>query len=119
MKNLTGKYVHCETMDQAKELMKEAEKQGFNPLNPLNFLVYDKDTVYSFNNKPNRAVGYCNKDFYENERKEVVEFRDMLGDDSAAKDIEYLILSYLDSLHINELLREKIRLSKMILNYEE
>ena len=118
MKDLKGKYVHCETKEQAEELMKEAKKQGFKPLNPLNFLAYNENTVYNFN-RPNGLITYCSKDFYENEGREVVEFKDVSGEDSVTEDIESLILTYLDSLPENELLKEKLRLSKMILNYKE
>ena len=119
MKDLKGRYVHCETLEQAEELMKEAEKQGFKVLTPSDIQVYDENTVYNFNHS-NKEVWYGSKNFYVGERRKVVEFRYVLEDNNAAiEDVETLILNYLDSLHRNELLEEKLRLSKMILNYKE
>ena len=118
MKNLKGRYVHCETIEQAKELMKEAVRQGFRPVYPSDLQFYIGNTVYNFN-KPNKEVWYGSRDFYEGEGRSVVEFRYMLEDKNATiEDVETLLLNYLDSLHRDELLKEKLRLSKMILNYE-
>lgn len=77
MKDLKGKYVHCETMDQAKELMKEAEKQGFIPLDPSDLQEYYENTVYNFS-KPDREVWYGLKEFYESYGLKVVEFNSIL-----------------------------------------
>ena len=118
MKDLKGKYVHCETLEQAEELMEEAKKQGFIPISSSLLQEYYENTVYNFS-KLNKVVLYGGRDFYENQGREVVEFRDMSGEDSVTEDIESLILTYLDSLPENELLKEKLRLSKMILNYKE
>ena len=79
MKDLKGKYVHCETIDQAEELMKETEKQGFKPLNPCRVHFLGENTVYNFN-RPNKEVVYASKHFYENAGIKVVEFRYMLED---------------------------------------
>ena len=118
MKNLTGKYVHCETMEQAKELMKEAEKQGFIPISSSLLQKCCENTVYNFS-KLNKVVLYGGRECYENQGREVVEFKSVLEDNNTAKDIESLISKYLDLLPENELLKEKLRLSKMILNYKE
>ena len=118
MKDLKGKYVHCETLEQAEELMEEAKKQGFIPISSSLLQKYYENTVYNFS-KLNKVVLYGDRNFYENQGREVVEFRDMSGEDSVTEDIESLILTYLDSLPENELLKEKLRLSKMILNYKE
>lgn len=118
MKDLKGKYVHCETMEQAEELMKEAVRQGFRPAYSPRGYFLGENTVYNFN-RPNKNVLYANKHFYEDAGIKVVEFKDVSGEDSVTEDIESLILTYLDSLPENELLKEKLRLSKMILNYKE
>ena len=119
MKDLKGKYVHCETMEQAEELMEEAKKQGFEPLNYSSSLqIFDENTVYNFN-KPTKEVWFSSRDFYEGEGRKIVEFKYVLEDNNTTEDIESLILTYLDSLPENELLKEKLRLSKMILNYKE
>ena len=118
MKDLKGRYVHCETKEQAKELMKEAEKQGFVPIISSLLQKYYENTVYNFSNL-NKVVSYCGRDFYENQGREVVEFKCVLEDNNTTEDIESLVLTYLDSLPENELLKEKLRLSKMILNYKE
>ena len=118
MKDLRGKYVHCETMEQAEELMKEAEKQGFKVLTPSNIQVYDENTVYNFS-KPNKEVWYGGSRFYKSQGIEIVEFKYMLDDSITVEDVESLVLTFLDLLPENELLKEKLRLSKMILNYKE
>ena len=118
MKDLRGKYVHCETMEQAEELMKEAEKQGFRPVCPSYLQTYYENTVYNFS-KPDKEIWFGSKKFYESDGVKVVEFRYVSEDNNTIEDIESLILTYLDSLPENELLKEKLRLSKMILSYKE
>ena len=118
MKDLKGRYVHCETMEQAEELMKEAEKQGFRPVCHSYLQTYYENTVYNFS-QLNKVVLYGGRDFYENQGREVVEFKCVLEDNNTTEDIESLISKYLDLLTENELLKEKLRLSKMILSYKE
>ena len=77
MKDLKGKYIHCETKEQAEELMKEAERQGFEPLASCRVHLLGENTVYNFN-RPNKEVVYASKHFYTSAGKNIVKFEDLL-----------------------------------------
>ena len=120
MKDLKGKYVHCETLGQAMALMEEAERQGYVPLKQYELQEFNNKTTYNFNNDDNR-VTYGRVSFYEYQYGvETIEFESLLEKDiDDNMDVKNIILNYLDSLHGDELLKAKLELNKMILSYKE
>ena len=87
--------IHCETEEEAKSFVKWCFNNGmkwtYHTKDTTFFGEYENETCYIFNFNGDERVGYCDKQFYEEEGCEIINFKDFMKEENKMTNLEYVV----------------------------